>query len=150
DRERVSAAVCGAIKARRSFSIEDRVARKNGSALFVQARGSVLVDDTGDAVRVIGTCQDVTERKTAELAQARLAAIVEWSDDAIIANTRGGVIESANLGAARMYGYDNTELVGRPVSVLVPPNLFDELGRTLACVRRGEHVAAFEIVGLRK
>jgi PAS domain S-box-containing protein len=80
----------------------------------------------------------------------RLAAIVESSDDAIIGKTLDGVITSWNSGAERMYGYTSQEIVGRSVSVLVPPDRPDEVPEILQRVARGEHVQHFETQRLRK
>ncbi|MBI2940200.1 MAG: PAS domain S-box protein, partial [Chloroflexi bacterium] len=57
---------------------------------------------------------------------ARLAAIVESSDDAIIGKTLDGVVESWNGGAERLYGYASAEVVGKNISLLVPPGRSNE------------------------
>lgn len=82
--------------------------------------------------------------------QAFLAAIVEFSDDAIYGKTLEGNILSWNHGAERMYGYSAAEIVGRPVSVLVPPTSTDEVPQILGRLKRGERVDHFETVRLRK
>ncbi len=81
---------------------------------------------------------------------SRLAAIVESSGDAIISKTLDGVITSWNTGAQRMYGYTADEVVGRNVSILVPPDRAGELAAILQSVRRGERVEHFETKRLRK
>jgi PAS domain S-box-containing protein len=80
----------------------------------------------------------------------RLASIVEFSDDAIIGKTLEGVIVSWNRGAQRIYGYSEEEVVGRSISLLVPPDRPDELQEILGAVRRGEPVDHFETVRTRK
>jgi len=82
--------------------------------------------------------------------QAYLASIVESSDDAIYGKTLDGTILSWNQGAERIYGYAAAEMVGRPVSVLVPPNKPDEVPAILEKVRRGERVSHFETTRVRK
>ena len=82
--------------------------------------------------------------------QAYLASIVECSDDAIYGKTLDGTILSWNRGAERIYGYSAAEMVGRPVSVLVPPNKPDEVPAILEKVRRGERVSHFETTRVRK
>ena len=82
--------------------------------------------------------------------QAYLASIVECSDDAIYGKTLDGTILSWNQGAERIYGYAVAEMVGRPVSVLVPPNKPDEVPAILEKVRRGERVSHFETTRVRK
>ena len=66
--------------------------------------------------------RDVTERRRAEEAQARLAAIVESSEDAIISKTLDGVIRTWNAGAERLFGYTAEEAVGRPITLIIPPD----------------------------
>ena len=71
--------------------------------------------------------RDITERKRSEELVSHFAAIVETSDDAIIGESLDGTILSWNSGAERLYGYKAEEVVGRPVSLLVPPGRADEL-----------------------
>ncbi len=75
---------------------------------------------------------------------ARLAAIVESSDDAIFSKTLDGVITSWNSGAARMYGYRPEEIIGQNVAILIPPDRRAELGPIFARLRRGERVEPFD------
>ena len=72
-----------------------------------------------------------------------LTAIVQSSDDAIIGKTLDGTITSWNPAAERLYGYTAAEAVGRPISLLVPPDLPDEVPALLARVKRGEVVAGY-------
>src|SRR4051794_30000571 len=90
------------------------------------------------------------ESKLAEEERARLAAIVESSDDAIIGKTLDGIITSWNKGAQRIYGYSPEETVGQSISMLVPPERPDEIPRILARVRRGEKMDHFETVRVTK
>lgn len=82
--------------------------------------------------------------------QAFLASIVECSDDAIYGKTLDGTILSWNRGAERIYGYSAGEMVGKPVSVLVPANKPDEVPAILERVKRGERVSHFETTRVRK
>jgi PAS domain S-box-containing protein len=82
--------------------------------------------------------------------QAFLAAIVESSDDAIYGKTLEGNILSWNHGAERMYGYSAAEILGRPVSFLVPPTKPDEVPQILERLKRGERVEHFETARVRK
>jgi PAS domain S-box-containing protein len=86
----------------------------------------------------------------AEEEPARLAAIVESSDDAIISKTLEGIITSWNKGAQRIYGYSAEEALGRPISMLVPPERPDEVREMLEKIRRGEKVEHYETVRLTK
>src|SRR4030095_16859257 len=97
-----------------------------------------IEDDSHRRVAVI--FQDVTARKQAEEAQARLAAIVASSDDAIVSKDLDGVITSWNSGAERLFGYSAQEAVGQPITLLIPQDRLDEEHSILERIRRGEAV----------
>jgi PAS domain S-box-containing protein len=80
---------------------------------------------------------DRTERKLAEETRDRLAAIVNFSNDAIISETLDAVITSWNQGAERMFGYSAEEIVGQPVSILFPPGEEHDERKILAQIRPG-------------
>jgi len=86
----------------------------------------------------------------AEAHAIRLAAIVDWSDDAIITKDLNGVVRNWNAAAARIFGYSAAEMVGQSILRLVPPELHAEEHDVLARIRRGEHVAHYETTRLRK
>jgi PAS domain S-box-containing protein len=90
--------------------------------------------------------QDITNRRRAEEARYRLAAIVESSEDAIIGSDLEGRILTWNEGAERMYGYRADEVLGEPVDVIVPPERRDEVARYLEDVRLGQPVQHHETV----
>ncbi|HUE61248.1 MAG TPA: PAS domain S-box protein [Acidimicrobiales bacterium] len=92
---------------------------------------------------------DATERMRGEEARDRLAAIVDASEDAIIAKTLDGKILTWNRGAEHLYGYRADQVIGQPVSILVPPDQEDELPRLLAAIVRGERVEHYETVRRR-
>jgi len=83
-------------------------------------------------------------------AQARLAAIVESSDDAIVAKTLDGIVTSWNKGAERIFGYTSEEMVGRPITTLIPEDRPNEEPEIIARLRRGERVDHFETVRVTK
>ena len=116
--------------------------------LVVKARP--VFDQEGRIRLAINVFRDVTERKWAEEVRTRLAAIVESSDDAILSKTLEGVITSWNSGAEKLYGYSAEEAVGRPVTILVPPELPDEIPEILSKLRRGEKIEHFETVRVSK
>ena len=92
----------------------------------------------------------IAERGRVEEALARAASIVEFSDDAIIAKTLDGTITSWNAGAERLYGYSGREAVGRPIALIIPPELGDELPKILAQIARGERVEPYDTVRMTK
>jgi PAS domain S-box-containing protein len=79
-----------------------------------------------------------------------LASIVDYSDDAIISKELNGVIASWNRGAQRVFGYSAEEIIGRSVSVLIPPERENEEPGILARIRRGERIDHYETVRRRK
>jgi PAS domain S-box-containing protein len=89
-------------------------------------------------------------RMRAEQAAQHLVAIVESSDDAIVSKDLNGVIQSWNSGAERLFGYTAEEAIGRPISIVIPPDRLDEEPEILARIRRGERVDHFETVRRRK
>src|SRR5215469_1971115 len=90
------------------------------------------------------------DKKTAEEARFRYAAIVESSDDAIISKNLDAVIVSWNAGAQRIFGYDEKEVIGQPITILIPPELWDEEDRILARLRAGERIKHFETIRVTK
>ena len=97
-----------------------------------------------------GILRDITERKNAEDAISRLAAIVESSTDAIVGKTLEGNIFSWNRGAERIYGYTAEEAIGRHISLIVPPERMGELNRNFEALRRGERVPSHETLRMHK
>src|SRR5215216_5506850 len=101
-------------------------------------------------LRVWGTQRDITERKRAEEVRARLAAIVQSSEDAIIGKTLEGTITNWNRGAQKIYGYSAEEVIGKPINILVPPDRPDEIPKILEKLRRGEAIEHYETVRMTK
>jgi PAS domain S-box-containing protein len=92
----------------------------------------------------------VLDRKRAEETRARLAAIVESSDDAIIGKTLEGTVISWNRGAERLFGYLAEEVIGKPITVVIPPDRFHEESQIIERLRQGERLDQFETVRWRK
>ncbi len=97
-----------------------------------------------------GVVRDTSERGHAEEANARLAAIVESSDDAIVGKDMAGVITSWSAGAKRIFGYEADEMIGRPIRVLIPPERPREEEAILNRICRGEKVEHYESVRITK
>jgi PAS domain S-box-containing protein len=87
---------------------------------------------------------EVEQRRHTELAALRLAAIVESSDDAIVTKDLNGIITSWNKGAERLFGYVADEAIGKPVSILIPPDRPSEEPDILERLRRGERIDHYE------
>ncbi|HUB65867.1 MAG TPA: PAS domain S-box protein, partial [Candidatus Methylacidiphilales bacterium] len=100
---------------------------------------------TGDTVTlVIVVIANITERKLAELSVKRLAAIVEYSEDAIISKDLNGIITSWNQGAQTIFGYSAEEMIGLSILRLIPEERQSEEAQILASIARGESVNHFE------
>jgi PAS domain S-box-containing protein len=110
---------------------------------------SLCTWESGGETSFTAVARDASERKVQET-RARLAAIVEFSEDAIIGKDIDGTIRSWNRGAEQLYGYSAEEVLGQPVSLLVPPERADELARIMERISIGEHVERFETVRVRK
>lgn len=124
--------------------------RKDGSRLDVAFSSSPIKSEDGTVIGVSCVERDITARKKAEESMRQITLIVENSHDAIIGETLEGVVTSWNGGANKMFGYTTEEMVGKSMSNLFPPEHKDELPLLLEKVRRGEVVADYDTVWLRK
>ena len=110
-----------------------------------------LYDAAGELIGAVNMLVDISDRKRAEHSAQQLAAVVEFSDDAILTKDLDGVITSWNRGAERLFGYKAEEAVGRPITtILIPLDRLDEEREILGRIRRGEHVDHYETVRRRK
>jgi PAS domain S-box-containing protein len=126
------------------------IERPDGTRVTALAHANPLHDEAGQLTGALNVLVDITERKTAEELSARLAAIVSSSQDAIIGKTLDGTITSWNDGAERLYGYTAEEVVGNPITLLLPPERPDEFPAIMARIRRGERVEPYETVRVAK
>lgn len=131
----------------REHKVEVHEERLGGDFLITT---TPLLDEGGQMIGTVHVARDITERKRAEEMHARLAAIVESSDDAIIAKDLSGVIFSWNVGAERLFGYRPDEAVGQPVAMLIPSELQMEEDHILRRLAAGERIDHFETVRLSR
>ena len=124
--------------------------RPDGTGIPFLAYPTPLWDETGELTGAVNTLVDITDRKKVEDAAQRLAAIVEFSDDAILSKDLNGIITTLNLGAERLFGYTSEELIGKPVTILIPQDRQDEETEILERIRRGERVEHYETIRRRK
>jgi len=141
--------LCKKLEEVEETTYEVEIITRDGRRVPVEVSSRLIYED-GVAIGAQGTARDITERKRAEEARVQLASIVESSDDAIISETLGGVIVSWNSGAERIYGYSAKEVVGHPISELVPPDRPDEVRRIFKRLGRGERINHYETVRRRK
>jgi len=96
------------------------------------------------------TKHQFTNLRSPELAPYWLSALIESADDAIISKTLEGIITSWNKGAERIFGYTADEVIGKPVTILIPPGQEDEEPAILARLRAGERIEHYETIRVRK
>ncbi|QXX76300.1 PAS domain S-box protein [Methylovirgula sp. HY1] len=124
--------------------------RPDGTRVPVLPYPTPLFDASGVLTGAVNILIDLTGRQMAEEAAQRLAAIVESSDDAILAKNLDGVIMSWNGGAERLFGYSPEEAIGQPVTLLIPPERHDEEPDILGRLRRGERIEHYDTIRRRK
>jgi len=122
----------------------------SGRTIDVLYNASVYRNEAGEIQGVFAAARDITERKSAEEARAQLAAIVESSFDAITGKRFDGTILSWNVGAEKVYGYSAAEMIGKNFSILVPPDVPNELPLVAETIKKGMNVEHYETVRVAK
>jgi PAS domain S-box-containing protein len=130
------------------YQLEKRYFRKDGSLVWGRLGISLL--NSRPSPLVIAMVQDITDKKKAEEARLRHAAIVESTEDAIISKNLDAVIQSWNAGAQRIFGYTESEAVGQPITILIPPELWDEENQILERLRAGGCIEHYETTRVTK
>jgi PAS domain S-box-containing protein len=128
---------------------EARLRCKDGSLRDVRIDSNVYRRN-GRFVHTRCFTTDNTEKKQAQQASFRLAAIVESSDDAIVSKDLNGIVKSWNASAERIFGYKPEEIIGQPITLLIPRDLWGDEARILAKIRSGERIDHFQTVRLNK
>jgi len=124
---------------------EYRVQRPDGAVRWVEVHWLARPEHEPVAPDIgIGVVQDITERKRGEEAQARLAAIVTSSADAIVGKTLDGIITTWNAAAEHLFGYSAGEMIGQPIRRLVPADRQAEEDLILARVAHSEAMTNYE------
>jgi PAS domain S-box-containing protein len=135
---------------REEFKMEYRLRRHDGEYRWIFDTGVPRYREDGSFAGYIGSRVDVTERKQAEEARLRYAAVIESSEDAIISKNLDGMIVSWNAGAERLFGYAEVEAVGQPITILIPPDLWDEESKILERLRGGGRIEHYETTRVAK
>jgi PAS domain S-box-containing protein len=133
-----------------SYRHEQRYVHADGHVVWVAVSASLVGGASGEAAGGIAQVEDITERRGAEEQLARLGAIVESADDAIIGMTLLGTVAAWNAGAERLYGYSAEEAIGQDMSMLVPDGQEDDMPNLLDRIARGETIDRFDTVCRRK
>jgi PAS domain S-box-containing protein len=123
---------------------------KAGNKVFIEFAVFPVKDDSGKVVSISKIGDDITEQREAEEKQARLAAIVDSSDDAIISKTLDGNITTWNHAATKMFGWTAEEAIGKHISLIIPAERLAEETKIIESIRRGEKIDHFETVRVAK
>jgi PAS domain S-box-containing protein len=115
-----------------------------GGPRFLHVIYTPDIDQRGKVQGWIASIFDISDRAHAARDRERLASIVDFSDDAIVSKDLDGVIITWNKGAERIFGYSADEAVGKPITMLIPPDLQDEEPGILEHIRRGERIDHYE------
>jgi len=129
----------------KNLLIKRRLQRKDGSEVTTEISASAFPGN-----KVYSSVRDITQREQNQETIAKLAAIVESSDDAIIGKSLDGVIMSWNHGATILYGYSPEEVIGKSISMLALPKHQNEIPSILQKIKNGDHVERFETVRIKK
>jgi PAS domain S-box/PAS domain S-box/PAS domain S-box len=138
------------VRAMRGQSVNDvhllvrNNAKPDGVFVSVNARPLRLTD--GNHVGGVLVLRDISRRRELDEIRSQLAAVVEYSQDAIITKSLDGTIQTWNKGAESIFGYTAEEMIGKSIFVLIPENLLDEEPMVLERLRRGETVSHYETV----
>jgi len=134
------------VMAGEKFSIE----RKSSAGEDYMVHFVPLKNEQNEVESGLIIATDITSIKEAEEKSAKLAAIIESTDDAIISKTLEGIITSWNISAERTFGYTAEEMIGQPILKLIPSDRQDEEPRILSRLKSGERVEHFETRRLKK
>lgn len=137
--------ICGGERGSLEFDIIDL----NGRRHHMETHAVPLRQTDGSTVQ-LAIARDVTERRRAERNTLLLGAIVDSSDDAIVSKDLNGIITSWNRSAERLFGYAAEEVVGKSITIIIPPDRLSEEPEILRRLQRGERVDHFETIRRRK
>jgi hypothetical protein len=137
----------------RSENCETQRIRKDGRILGVSLAVSPIKDTMGQLIGVSYIARDISSRKRLEEAerdQLFLGSIVSSAEDAIVSKDLNGIVTSWNKAAEKIFGYNSEEMVGQPITKIIPPDHFEEEPQILQRIRRGERIQHYESKRMRK
>ncbi|NEU09651.1 PAS domain S-box protein [Flavihumibacter sp. R14] len=126
------------------------VERPDGRKIYVKPHPVPIFDSEGTLKGAANTLIDITESRIAEEKSAKFVAIVESSQDAIISKSLDGIIRSWNFAAEQLFGYSESEAIGKHITMLIPANRIIEEHLILGKIRNGDKVEHYETLRLRK
>ncbi|MBI5681101.1 MAG: PAS domain S-box protein [Methanobacterium sp.] len=122
--------------------------RKDGQEVDVEVRTVPI--ELEDENLVLWIVRDITLLKRADSVKAQLAAVVKYSQDAIVSEDLDGNFKSWNKGAEKIYGYSADEIIGKNLSILIPPDNLDELPKIIDKMKKNEPLEQYETLRVRK
>ena len=120
------------------------IEREDGIRLNILPHPVPIFDKKGKLSGAINTLLDITDYKKEEQRRERLASIADSSTDAVISKTLDGIITSWNYAAQNMFGYSEKEMIGKPISTLIPSHLLQEEKEIIRRIIKGEQVDHYE------
>ncbi len=141
-----------------SYTTEQRYITKSGSTIWGRATGSVIKDEAGETLFRMGLTEDVTERRLAERAiregDEKFRSVVGTTSDAVISIDSAGMVVAWNPSAERVFRFDESEILGKPLAAVMPGRFFAQHDRALGQFQSRGALTLFgktvELVGCRK
>jgi PAS domain S-box-containing protein len=130
-----------------NFPYEREILRKDGTKIYVLISSSMLNEENAEVVSFI---LDITERRKSEKLRAQLSDIIKSTNEAIISKDLNGNILTWNSGAEKMYGYKSEEVIGKNISILIPPGEKNEIPDFIRKILQGETIGNYETLRIRK
>lgn len=136
----------------RAWHQESEILTRSGTRRLIRWNHSVLRSSSGEVSGSSSIGEDITEQVASRSARERLAAMVEGSNDAIIGTNFEGLITDWNQAAERLWGYARDEAIGRPVSIIVPPeaDVRKEVDERIRRMAAGQTIRNEEGISVRK
>src|SRR5687767_8251746 len=129
---------------------ESMALTKDGRLLPISLAVSPIVTDDGRLVGISRIFRDISRQTALEREALRLAAIVDSSEDAIVSKSLDGIVQTWNRAAERMFGYSAEEIVGHPITMIIPHDRRTEEDHVLSRIRAGASIDHFETIRRRK
>ena len=126
------------------------IQRPDGALVNVLPYPVPVFDTNGNITGAVNTLIDVTEQRSGERKQAMLASIITTSDDAIVSKTLEGIVTSWNHGAEQLFGYTESEAIGKSITMLIPKDRLMEEEEILSKIRKGEKVEHYKTLRMTK
>jgi PAS domain S-box-containing protein len=132
------------------YNYEARVVRPDKSICWIKTAGKVYYNEAHKPVRMLGTMMDITEQRIQDENNSRLAAIVQSTSDAIIAVNLDRLITNWNASAERTFGYTEAEIIGKPITTLIPKDLWYQEDEIFDKILKDEPIEHLETIRKHK